>query len=262
ARPTRLPLTAPPSGAHRARGGLRRARPPGLTPRACAKPLNSGEQASPPVTGSSQQAVPGARGFRGARPPGLTPRACAKPLNTGEQRRPPVTGSYQRAVPGAQGFRGARPPGLTPRACAKPLNSGEQRRPPRRAQLRGTHRRSPGWIDVPPSALRSMICWITLRGSAVGSACAAIVHKLSPGWTTTLVRLRYTADGGEPLPAASALVAPPIQARTAISSMAAMTSADTTIRPRLVRRVRPPPPPPPPRPRPARTASPGAPRPP
>ncbi len=83
-----------------------------------------------------------------------------------------------------------------------------------------------------------MICWITLRGSAVGSACAAIAHRLSPGWTTTLVRLRYTADGGGPLPAASALVAPPIQASTATSNMAAMTSADTTIRPRLVRRVR------------------------
>ena len=30
-----------------------------------------------------------------------------------------------------------------------------------------------------------MICWITLRGSAAGSAAAAIDHRVWPGWTTT-----------------------------------------------------------------------------
>ena len=60
-----------------------------------------------------------------------------------------------------------------------------------------------------------MISWITPRGSAPGSACAAIAHRLSPGWTITEVRLRYTAEAGGPLRAASARVAPAVHASTA-----------------------------------------------
>ena len=83
-----------------------------------------------------------------------------------------------------------------------------------------------------------MISWITLRGSAPGSACAAIAHRFSPGWTITELRFWYTAEGGGPLRAASARVAPPIHARTATSRMTATTTADSTIRPRLVSRER------------------------
>ena len=43
--------------------------------------------------------------------------------------------------------------------------------------------------DVLPRALRSMISWMTLRGSAAGSYCAAIDHRLWPGSTTTARRL-------------------------------------------------------------------------
>jgi hypothetical protein len=83
-----------------------------------------------------------------------------------------------------------------------------------------------------------MISWITALVFALGSACAAIVHRLCPGWTTTGFRLRYTADAVGPLRAASARVAPAIHAMAATSSMTAITSADTTIRPRRVSLVR------------------------
>ena len=56
-------------------------------------------------------------------------------------------------------------------------------------QPRGSHRRWPGWTDVPCRALMSTISCMTVRGSPAGSACVAIVHRLSPGWTTTERRL-------------------------------------------------------------------------
>src|SRR5690348_11913087 len=58
-----------------------------------------------------------------------------------------------------------------------------------RVHPRGSHRCSPGCTDVPLSALRSMISWITLRGSDPGSYRVAIDQRLWPGRTTTERRL-------------------------------------------------------------------------
>src|SRR5262249_12549824 len=75
-------------------------RPPGLVPRAPAKPPD-GRRAG---VGALSRGVPGGR------PPGLVPRAPAKPP---DGRRAGV-GALSRGVPGG------RPPGLVPRAPAKP----------------------------------------------------------------------------------------------------------------------------------------------
>ena len=52
-----------------------------------------------------------------------------------------------------------------------------------------------------------MICRMTIRGSAVGSACEAIDHRVWPGCTTTEVRFWYTAPGDRPPSAACAVLA-------------------------------------------------------
>ena len=48
----------------------------------------------------------------------------------------------------------------------------------------GTRRRWPACTLPPCRALTVMICWTTSRGSAWGSACAAIDQSVCPGWTT------------------------------------------------------------------------------
>src|SRR5271156_4773848 len=110
-----------------------------------------------------------------------------------------------------------------------PLGGGLQ---PGRAQPRGTHRRWPVKTTFPVSPLSSMICWMTTRVSAAGSAFSATDHRLWPGWTVTWARPCWAArDDTGWLVACAALA---MTRDSAASTSAAATA--TTTRPRLVSR--------------------------